>query len=175
MLCLICAVFFRVIFFHTKFTFTFIGLLNAIFAAPAPSSVIILSLPLLVNNAVSVQYILLGFILCAETAKNVDICQCWCYNTVSTILLCFEAEEQYHKECAEQKRKEKGSESLSESFSFCLTISDSCIIIELVGRSPQKGGVSMQRYIMTFVVAVMARLVGDCVSKWLGRHFKSDK
>ena len=31
------------------------------------------------------------------------------------------------------------------------------------------------RYIMSFVVAVMARLVGDCVGKWLDRHMKSDK
>lgn len=123
--------------------------------------------------AVSISPFALYFM--QKQPKNIDICQGSCYNTVSTILLCFETEEQYHKECAEQKRKEKGSESLFESFSFCLTISDSCIIIEFVGRSPQKGGVSMQRYIMTFVVAVMARLVGDCVSKWLGRHFKSDK
>ena len=31
------------------------------------------------------------------------------------------------------------------------------------------------QYIISFVVAVMARLVGDCVSKWLNRHEKSDK
>ena len=30
-------------------------------------------------------------------------------------------------------------------------------------------------YLISFVVAVMARLVGDCVSKWLNGHDKSDK
>ncbi len=29
-------------------------------------------------------------------------------------------------------------------------------------------------YIYSFIVAVMARLVGDCVSKWLNSH-KADK
>lgn len=118
MLCLICAVFFRVIFFHTKFTFTFIDLLNAIFAAPAPSSVIILSLPLLVNNAVSVQYILLGFILCAETAKNVDICQCWCYNTVTKSTALTESCNSAVRCEQEQKQRKTLRTSLTESFLF---------------------------------------------------------
>lgn len=88
--------------------------------------------------AFSISFWALYFV--QKQRKNIDNCQGSCYNTVSTILLCFETEEQYHKECAEQKRKEKGSESLSESFSFCLTISDSCIIIELVGLFPKGRG-----------------------------------
>lgn len=30
-------------------------------------------------------------------------------------------------------------------------------------------------YIITFITAVMARLVGDCVCKWLNSRKKSDK
>ena len=30
-------------------------------------------------------------------------------------------------------------------------------------------------YILSFLVAVAARLVGDCVGKWLNGHDKSDK
>ena len=31
------------------------------------------------------------------------------------------------------------------------------------------------KYIITFITAVMARLVGDCVSKWLNNRKKSDR
>ena len=43
-----------------------------------------------------------------------------------------------------------------------------------VGFFRQEGGVFMQ-YIMSFVVAIVARLVGDCVSKWINSHNKADK
>lgn len=43
----------------------------------------------------------------------------------------------------------------------------------LVGFFRQEGGVTVQ-YIISFVMAVMARVVGDYVSKWLDSH-KSDK
>lgn len=83
--------------------------------------------------AFSISFWALYFV--QKQRKNIDNCQGSCYNTVSTILLCFETEEQYHKECAEQKRKEK------------------------------RLGVPLR--VLFFVVAVMARLVGDYVSKWL--------
>lgn len=51
----------------------------------------------------------------------------------------------------------------------------SCIIIDFVGLSPQEGGETYMKYIISFLSAVMARLVGDCVSKWLDSFKKSDK
>lgn len=51
----------------------------------------------------------------------------------------------------------------------------SCIIIDFVGLPRQKGGETYMKYIISFITAVMARLVGDRVSKWLDSFKKSDK
>lgn len=55
-----------------------------------------------------------------------------------------------------------------------LTFCKGYIIMLDVGFFRQEGGVFM-RYIMSFVVAIVARLVGDCVSKWINSHNKADK
>jgi hypothetical protein len=47
------------------------------------------------------------------------------------------------------------------------------IIIVLSALSARKE-VKYMKYIMSFVVSVMARLVGDRLSKWLDRHEKHD-
>lgn len=47
-------------------------------------------------------------------------------------------------------------------------------IIKLVGFFRQEGGEIHMKYIISFFTAVMARLVGDRVSKWLD-SWKSDK
>lgn len=44
--------------------------------------------------------------------------------------------------------------------------------IRTKGKKAQR---NVRSELFFFVVAVMARLVGDYVSKWLDRHFKSDK
>ena len=44
----------------------------------------------------------------------------------------------------------------------------------VVGTSARKE-VYFMHYILSFLVAVAARLVGDCVGKWLNGHDKSDK
>ena len=56
-----------------------------------------------------------------------------------------------------------------------MTLSCKDIIIILVGFFRQEGGETHLEYIISFIVAVMARLVGDRVSKWLDGYKKSDK
>lgn len=56
-----------------------------------------------------------------------------------------------------------------------MTFPDIKVIINLVGFFRQEGGVSHMEYLLSFIVAVAARLVGDRVSKWLDGYKKSDK
>ena len=58
---------------------------------------------------------------------------------------------------------------------FWLTFPDIEGIIIIVGFFRQEGGVLHLEYLFSFITAVLARLVGDCVSKWLNSRKKSDK
>lgn len=70
------------------------------------------------------------------------------------------------------KFAEMNSVQICEFFLF-LTLERRRVIIVNVGFFRREGGVFM-RYIMSFVVAIVARLVGDCVSKWFDGHNKAD-
>ena len=68
------------------------------------------------------------------------------------------------------------SETPDFSGVFCyLTFFSIKYIINIVGFFRQEGGETHMEHIISFIVAVAARLVGDCVSKWLDSHKKSDK
>ena len=69
--------------------------------------------------------------------------------------------------------KRQGSELsfLIWLFSSLFVIED---IINLVGFFRQEGGEIHLEHLISFITALIARLVGDCVSKWLESRKKSD-
>jgi hypothetical protein len=48
-------------------------------------------------------------------------------------------------------------------------------IMTILSALSAREEVERVKYIISFVVSVMARLVGDRLSKWLDSHLKSDK
>lgn len=46
---------------------------------------------------------------------------------------------------------------------------------DIIKSTNEKGGLKMKTIFVYIIVSVFARLVGDEISKWLNKHFKSDK
>ena len=46
---------------------------------------------------------------------------------------------------------------------------------DIIKSTNEKGGLKMKTIFVYIIVSVFARLVGDEISKWLNKHFKSNK